>query len=84
MIRKNASEDDVRKAAEVIETFATENRAFQERVAETANRIIDAGKLQNYGTPAAQAYLQKWAKQWSEVEKQDAADIPPADASDES
>ena len=84
LIRKNASEDDVRKAADAIEAFAAENKAFQERVAETANRIIDAGKLEDYGTPAAQVFLQKWAKEWTDDAQERGADAPSAKNSDES
>lgn len=64
VIRRDASEEDVRKAAEQVEKTCGENPAFRKRMGEIANRIIDAGKLQDYGTPTAQEYLKKWAKEY--------------------
>jgi hypothetical protein len=34
-----------------------------------ANRIIDAGKLADYGTPTAQEYLKKWAREYGPAKK---------------
>ena len=62
VIAKTASKDEVDAAAKAVEDFAKKNKAFRNRLRATAKRIIDAGRLESYGTAHAQAYLQKWAK----------------------
>lgn len=66
VIRRGATAEQVTEAAEKVEAHAAENEAFRKRVASTAQRIVNAGRLENYGTPAAQAYLKKWAAALSE------------------
>ena len=58
----------VDRAAAKVEELAVRNAAFRTRVAEVANRIIAAGRLENYGTPHAQTYLRKWAREFGENE----------------
>lgn len=61
VIRQNATPDEVDVAAKLVEARAAEAPAFAARLQSVAKRIIDAGRLENYGTPAAQAYLKKWS-----------------------
>jgi hypothetical protein len=70
VIRKSATPEDVDAAAKKVEEHAAENEAFRRRVAEVASRIIEAGKLEDYGTPPAQEYLQKWAKEFAAREEE--------------
>ena len=63
-IRLTASEADVEKAAKAIEEKAAEDAAVRKEVGRIANTIIDNGKLKDYGTPKAQEYLEKWAKEY--------------------
>jgi hypothetical protein len=65
VIQKTATKEDVDKAALAVEELAAKNPAFKQRVAEVTNRIIDAGRLESYGTPAAQKYLTKWSKEFA-------------------
>lgn len=65
VIRKTATPEDVADAAKKVEDYAAKDEAFRHRVAQVAGRIIDAGRLENYGTPAAQEYLRKWAKEFA-------------------
>ncbi|MDX1930537.1 MAG: hypothetical protein SFV81_28695 [Pirellulaceae bacterium] len=64
LIRLTASEADVEKAAKAIEDKAAENDAVRKEVGRIANTIVDNGKLESYGTPKAQEYLAKWAKEY--------------------
>ena len=64
LINKSASKEEVDKAAVNVEQVAAKNAAVRKRIGEVARQIIAAGKLENYGTPAAQEYLSKWAKQF--------------------
>ena len=56
-------EDEVKKAAEAIEAYVSDKKASQERIGSIAKRIIDSGKLENYGTEA-QEQLKKWAEKY--------------------
>lgn len=64
VIQKDASDAAVTKAAEAVEAFARENEAARREIGRIANTIIDAGKLDNYGTAKAQEYLRKWAREY--------------------
>ena len=52
----------VETAAKKLEAHLKENPKAKTQVHAIASRIIDAGKLENYGTPKAQEYIQRWAK----------------------
>jgi len=67
VINKEASKEDVAAAAKKVEEFVEKDPAAAKRLGEITNRIIDAGKLENYGTPAAQEYLKKWAAKYKDV-----------------
>ncbi|MEZ6139346.1 MAG: hypothetical protein R3B84_02135 [Zavarzinella sp.] len=64
VISKTATPEDVAKAAKKVEEYAEKNPATRAEIGRIANTIIDAGKLENYGTPAAQEVLKKWAKEF--------------------
>jgi len=64
VIQKNASPEEVEAAAQVVEKRAETDEAFRLRMGQVARRIIDAGKLPDYGTPKAQEFLQKWAREY--------------------
>jgi hypothetical protein len=62
VIRRDASPEDVEKAALAVEEYVSKNEAARREVGRIAKTIVDAGKLSNYGTQRAQEYLSKWAK----------------------
>jgi hypothetical protein len=64
LINKNATVEQVDQAAKAIQEKAESDRATRAEVARIANTIIDAGKLEDYGTPAAREYLRRWAKEF--------------------
>lgn len=61
VIRKDASEQEVEEAAAKVEERAARDPAFKRAVGEAASRVVGSGRLEGYGTPAAQARLKKWA-----------------------
>jgi len=63
LIRREASDEDVDRAAKAIEERVEKDEAVRKEVARIANTIVDSGKLENYGTARAQEYLRKWAKE---------------------
>jgi len=66
VINKNATVEQVAKAAEAVEAYAKEHPQARLEIGRRTRRIIEAGVLENYGTPAAQDYFQKWAKEFVE------------------
>ena len=64
VIQKTATDEQVEAAAAALEAYANQNKAAGKRVGQITNTIIKAGKLENYGTPAAQKVLTKWAKKF--------------------
>jgi len=62
VIRRDATADDVDKAAKALEEHVQKDEAARKEVGRIANTIINAGKLEDYGTARAQEYLKKWAK----------------------
>lgn len=64
VINRTASPEQVEAAAKKVEELAAKNDQFRKGVGDRARRIIAAGRLATYGTPAAQAYLKKWAEQY--------------------
>lgn len=64
VIQKSATDEQVKVAAAAVEAYVAKNEAARKRIGEITNNIIRAGKLENYGTPAAQKVLQKWAQEF--------------------
>jgi hypothetical protein len=64
VIKKDATPEEVEKAAKALEDYLAKNEATKAEVGRIANTIINAGKLTDYGTPKAQEYLKKWAKEY--------------------
>ncbi|MEN9557492.1 MAG: hypothetical protein RLZZ232_3778 [Planctomycetota bacterium] len=81
VIRRDASAEAVEKAALEVEKQAAQNPRIRKEVARIANTIINAGKLQDYGTPKAQEFLKKWA---TEFAKSEASPEPPEQSGDSS
>lgn len=77
VIRRDATEEQVVEAAEKVEEAASKDRAIRNEVGRIANTIIDAGKLENYGTAKCQEYLKKWAKEFGDPRKPPAKDEQP-------
>ena len=70
VIQKDATPEDVDRAAKAVEEYVAKNPAAKADVGAIAHRIIDAGKLADYGTPKAQEYLKKWAREYGPAKKE--------------
>jgi hypothetical protein len=70
LIQKTAKPEDVDKTAAAIEAYAKENEAARKEVGRVARTIVEGGKLADYGTPKAQEYLRKWAKEYGAAPKE--------------
>lgn len=68
VIQKDASEADVRTAAEAVEKEAAANEEFRKELTASCRRIVNSGKLENYGSAVAQEYIRTWAKTESDKE----------------
>ncbi len=64
LIKQGATDEAVDTAAKAVEERCAKDEAARREVGRIANTIIDAGKLENYGTAKAQDYLKKWAKEF--------------------
>src|SRR5262245_36447054 len=64
VIKLNAKDEDVEKAAKALEEYADKHEEFKKDVGRRANLLVDGGKLENYGTAKAQEYIKKWAKEY--------------------
>jgi hypothetical protein len=62
LIQKDASDEDVDKAAQVIEKACEEDPQVRREVGRIATTIVRSGKLENYGTARAQEKLKHWAE----------------------
>lgn len=69
LIQKDAQESDVIAIAKQIEAAAEKDDAVRREIARISKTIIDAGKLEQYGTAKAQEYLQTWHRRWNSENK---------------
>jgi hypothetical protein len=69
VIQKDGSDEQIDKAAAAIDAAIAKNKALGNEIGQIAQRIIAAGKLENYGTPRSQVHLQRWAREFSTPEK---------------
>ncbi len=65
LIQKDATEEQVKKAAQEIETYIKDKPAAQTQLGTIVERIQSAGKLSNYGTAQAQEHLKTWGKKYA-------------------
>ena len=64
VINKQATEDEVKEAAEKVEAYVKTNENARRELARITTTIVNSDKLENYGTEAARGYLKKWAKEF--------------------
>jgi hypothetical protein len=63
-IQKDATDEQVKKMAEEIETYIKDKPKVQTQLGTIISRIQSANKLSNYGTAKAQEYLSAWGKKY--------------------
>lgn len=73
VIDKTATADEVAAAAKAVEEYAEDHPEARLEIGRIGRRIVDSGNIGNYGTAAAQEYIRKWAREYTE------GDAPGAD-----
>ncbi len=80
LIQKTATNEAVDIAAKAIEAFIEKDEVAKKELGRIASTIVNAGKLENYGTPPAQEYLRRWAKSYgSTTQDKSEKDTPAKD-----
>ena len=64
VMQKDATDDAIEKAAEAVENYLTENPDAQKEIGRISGKILDAGKLENSGTPRSQELIRGWAEKY--------------------
>jgi hypothetical protein len=41
-----------------------QDKALQQELGQIAQRVVQGGKLESYGTPAAQVHIRRWAEKY--------------------
>ena len=77
VIRKDATAQEVARAAHDVEAHVAKDKSAQAQIGRITRRILDSGRLPNYGTPAAREYLRKWAQKYGSADGADAESIAP-------
>ena len=62
LIARDADEESVKAAAKKIVEYVTKNPKTKQQIGDICRRIIDAKRLENYGTAKAQEFMTKWAQ----------------------
>ena len=80
VIQRDATVEQVDKAAQIVEEYVAKNKAAAAEVGRIAKTIVGGGKLSNYGTPRAQEVLRRWAETYGAeiVSKEASTDSKPA------
>jgi hypothetical protein len=77
VINKQASDGQVRAAAAKLEQYVADKAAAQGELGRIAATVVGSGKLGNYGTPAAQQLLKKWAEAYGKPTAEKPGDKQP-------
>ncbi len=64
LIRRNARPEDVQRIAVAVEQEMEKSPPLRNRIGTIAAQIVAADKLENYGSPAAQEVLRRWAEEF--------------------
>ncbi len=73
VINKQASEEDVKKAAAAVEQYVSENEKARRELGRIVHTVVNSSRFSNYGTDAAQKILRRWAKKYDDpsIERKD-------------
>jgi hypothetical protein len=64
VIKLDATDEEVQRAATSIDNLVTEDKAMQRELGQIAQRVVQSGNLKNYGTPSAQEHIKRWAEKY--------------------
>jgi hypothetical protein len=62
VIRRDATPDEVDRAAAAVEAYVKDRPASRDQLGRSARTIVEGGKLSSYGTPRAREFLRTWAE----------------------
>ena len=64
VIRRDASPEQVARAGEAVEAHVAAHPKAKDQLGQIARRVVGSGKLETYGTPAAQKLITNWAERF--------------------
>ena len=64
VIRRDASPEQVARAGEAVEAYVAAHPKAKDQLGQIAHRVVGSGKLETYGTPAAQKLITNWAERF--------------------
>jgi hypothetical protein len=64
LINREATEENVKKSAAAVDELVARAPALQRELGQMAQRVVSSGNLKNYGTPAAQEHIRRWAEKY--------------------
>jgi hypothetical protein len=68
-LQRTATPEEVDKEAAGIESYLRQDEAARKQFGGMVSRVVAGGKLASHGTPKAQEYLRKWAKDFGGAEE---------------
>lgn len=74
VINRQADEQAVREAAAKVEAYIAENERARKELTRIVNTVVNSGKIENYGTAAAQEILRAWLKELGDGQTKSDAD----------
>ena len=77
LLNKQLEPAEVDALAAKVQARAEKEKPVRDAIGRAASAIVKAGRLENYGTPAAQKHLKKWAEQWGSSASPKAGKQPP-------
>jgi hypothetical protein len=66
VIRKGSTTEQVEEAAKKVEEAAEKDAATKRAIGQACGRVVNSGKLEDYGNETSQRFLKKWAEVYNE------------------
>lgn len=64
VIQKDSDEATINAAAEKLEAAAADDPELRKMVGDATRRIVNGGRLENYGNAFSQAWIKKWSEEY--------------------
>lgn len=64
VIQKDASAEDVAKAAQAVEDYVSQNETARSELGQITSRVVGSERFSTYGTAAARQQIKTWAKKY--------------------
>ena len=66
VIRKDATVEQIEAAAKKVEAAAEKDAATKKAIGTACGRVVNSGKLENYGNETSQSFIKKWAEAYQD------------------